>query len=63
MKFIAIASLFFVILFLWLMVHALYKPIYNSFSKDFIIDEKGIRIGNVFLMIMLCLSLVIGLII
>jgi thioredoxin-related protein len=63
MKIFGILLIFLLILFLWLIAHALYKPIFNKVSKDFVIDEESIKIANICILIMLCLSLTIGLII
>lgn len=63
MKALVITVLVLTIAFLWLLTHILYKPMYDKVVKEYVIDEQGIKLANICMIIMLSLSLAIGLII
>jgi len=61
MKTIVIISFCAVILFLWLIAHAMSKPIFNKISKNFDYDSTGNTIANYCIFIIILLSFFIGL--
>jgi hypothetical protein len=61
MKTIVIISFCAVILFLWLIAHAMSKPIFNKISKNFDYDSTGNIIANYCIFIIILLSFLIGL--
>jgi hypothetical protein len=61
MKTIVIISFCGVILFLWLIAHAMSKPIFNKMSKNFDYDSTGNIIANYCIFIIILLSFFIGL--
>jgi len=63
MKALVIIVLVLTIAFLWLLTHILYKPMYDKVVKEYVIDEQGVKLANICMIVMLSLSLAIGLII
>jgi len=50
-----------VILFLWLIAHAMSKPIFNKMSKNFDYDSLGNIIANYCIFIIIIIAFLIGL--
>jgi hypothetical protein len=63
MKALVITVMILAIAFLWLLTNILYKPSYDRIKREYVIDEPGMRLANLCIVIMLSLSLAMGLLI
>ena len=63
MKALVITVMILTIAFLWLLTNILYKPFYDRIKREYVIDEPGMRLANLCIVIMLSLSLAMGLLI
>jgi hypothetical protein len=57
---VAIIIIPILITILWIVVYFHHLPIFDKYTKQYVIDEKGINIANLCIFLMLILSFILG---